>query len=462
MRRKTQEEFVDEMSEKNPNVEVLGTYINNQHPVKCRCKICNHIWDTSIPINLLRGFGCPECFKVNLGNRSRMSDDEYIKRLNDNDIPLIPLEKYQNRFTPILHKCKLCNAKRKYSPSQLFNEKHCVVCQGSGIVAYYGVNSLYDTHPEIANMIIDKEILKNVTSKSSIRTDFICKNCGTIVKNKKIQYVVKHGLPCQKCADGISYPMKFVSNVLEQLCITYETEVVFKDWNFLFHNKKYIPRYDIVFDNYIIEVDGGFHKKIHSKSKLTLDDVKFIDSEKDRLALENNYILIRIDAYEPDIDYMKNSILKSKLSDLYNLEDIDWDKCHEFSLKSCVKEVCDIWNECDNPSVNMVSDISGYKTGSVRRWLKTGASIGLCNYDSKKEMSKNGKIPRHEISVICLNHLKAFKSQKLAAKYYNINDSSSILRSCKNREYSGGKDPKTNEKLYWMYYEDYLKSKEAI
>ena len=83
--------------------------------------------------------------------------------------------------------------------------------------------------------------------------------------------------------------------------------------------------------------------------------------------------------------------------------------------------MCDIWNNLSNPSVKEVHKNCGYNIASVRRWLKIGAKINLCNYDPKKEMVKNAKIPHHGKSVICLNYMKTFKSLKDAAKYYNIN-----------------------------------------
>ena len=186
MRRKTQAQFVEEMKTKNPNIEILGLYINNQTPIKCRCKICGCEWESSIPVNLLKcSYCCPECFKINSSNRERMGDEEYINRLIDNNIPVLPIEKYVNNSTPILHKCSLCGAQHNYAPNYLLQNKKCVVCQGSGIVVQYGINSLADTHPEIANMIIDKEVPKKTSYLSAYRTDFICKNCGAIVKNKE-------------------------------------------------------------------------------------------------------------------------------------------------------------------------------------------------------------------------------------------------------------------------------------
>lgn len=172
--------------------------------------------------------------------------------------------------------------------------------------------------------------------------------------------------------------------------------------------------------------------------------------------------MIRIEASESDMDYMKNSILQSELSSLYDLNNIDWEQCHENSIKSYVKEVCDIWNSCSNPSVNKVQKICGYKTASVRTWLKSGAKIGLCNYNPKLEMIKNAKCATYSKPVICLNSMLVFNSMEEAAKYYHIKDSASISRACKNKNYSGGKDPVTKEPLFWMIYKDYISSKEVI
>lgn len=59
-KRKTQEEFLQALSEINPNVEVLGAYRKNSQPVECRCKKCGHVWHPR-PSKLLFGQGCPKC-----------------------------------------------------------------------------------------------------------------------------------------------------------------------------------------------------------------------------------------------------------------------------------------------------------------------------------------------------------------------------------------------------------------
>lgn len=59
-KRKTQEAFLAELSEINPDIEVLGEYVKSSTPIECRCKKCGHIWRPR-PSKLLHGRGCPKC-----------------------------------------------------------------------------------------------------------------------------------------------------------------------------------------------------------------------------------------------------------------------------------------------------------------------------------------------------------------------------------------------------------------
>lgn len=48
-----------------------------------------------------------------------------------------------------------------------------------------------------------------------------------------------------------------------------------------------------------------------------------------------------------------------------------------------------------------------------------------------------------------------------ASQYYQIKSPSGISQNCKNNTKHCGQDPNTNEKLKWMYYDDYLKMNET-
>lgn len=59
-RRKTHEEFVNELKIKNPTIKIKGKYLNNRTHILCECKIHNLEWN-ALPANLCNGHGCPKC-----------------------------------------------------------------------------------------------------------------------------------------------------------------------------------------------------------------------------------------------------------------------------------------------------------------------------------------------------------------------------------------------------------------
>lgn len=60
-KKKTQKEYVEEVKIKNPNVTVIGTYINARTKILHKCNICNYEWEIK-PSHILNGTGCPNCF----------------------------------------------------------------------------------------------------------------------------------------------------------------------------------------------------------------------------------------------------------------------------------------------------------------------------------------------------------------------------------------------------------------
>lgn len=58
--RKTNGQFLCELSTINQNIEPLEEYIDSHSKIMCRCKLCNYKWKVS-PDSLLRGTGCPFC-----------------------------------------------------------------------------------------------------------------------------------------------------------------------------------------------------------------------------------------------------------------------------------------------------------------------------------------------------------------------------------------------------------------
>lgn len=60
--RKTQEDFIKELSFAVPDVEVQNNYVSNKEYYNCRCKRCGNEWKAK-GYSLLQGHGCPRCAK---------------------------------------------------------------------------------------------------------------------------------------------------------------------------------------------------------------------------------------------------------------------------------------------------------------------------------------------------------------------------------------------------------------
>lgn len=83
---RTHEQYVKELENINPDIEIIGQYINARTPVLHRCRIDGFVW-LAMPCNILFGCGCSQC-KESSGER------QIRQWLNKNGIQY----KYQKSF----------------------------------------------------------------------------------------------------------------------------------------------------------------------------------------------------------------------------------------------------------------------------------------------------------------------------------------------------------------------------
>jgi hypothetical protein len=290
-----------------------------------------------------------------------------------------------------------------------------------------------------------------------------CLDCN-YEKEIIINNLVKKGLACTRCGDGVSYPQKFMFNVLEQLIIIFKTELsktIFKWCNNF--------RYDFYIDKIscVVETHGLQHYE-DSKSGHWggLDKIQKNDKAKEQLAQENNIAnYIVLDCRYSTLEWIKNSIMTSRLPKLLNFKesDIDWLKCHEYACSSRVKIVSDLWNNGVN-NITKIAQILKMRNNAIRKYLKQGLEIGWCDYDPKEEeiknriknRTKNGK------QTICLTTNEIFKSITEASKKYGISEQI-ISNCCLGKQKIAGHHPLTNKEMVWMFYKDFIiKSKKNI
>lgn len=190
MKRKTNEEFVYEMSIKNPDVQVIGKYINSSTKIRVRGKECNHEWE-SRPQDLLRGHGCPECKALNSAQRNRKDILQFsveMKKINPN---ILLVGEYKNNKTPIRVKCKICEHEWAARPDSLIQGHGCPKCAGNIKLT----EREFKNRLNIINSNI-KVIGKYVDSKNKVHVR--CINCG--FEWNPTAYSLLNGRGCPQCA----------------------------------------------------------------------------------------------------------------------------------------------------------------------------------------------------------------------------------------------------------------------
>ena len=120
-KKKTHEEYIAELAVKNPNIEVMGQYVDAKTKILHRCKIDGYEWMVS-PTNVLSGKSCPECANKNRAIKNGISREEYIERLSVKNPTIEIMGEYINARTKTLHHCLVHDICWYAVPDNVINE----------------------------------------------------------------------------------------------------------------------------------------------------------------------------------------------------------------------------------------------------------------------------------------------------------------------------------------------------
>lgn len=127
---KTHQQYIEEINTVNPDIEVVGKYIDATTPIKHHC-IKHDIYWNATPDNILHGHGCVECGKEKIGDKNRKTHEEYIEELKIVDSNITVLGNYIDSFTPILHKCLIDSHEWYAKPVNVLSGCGCPKCNES-------------------------------------------------------------------------------------------------------------------------------------------------------------------------------------------------------------------------------------------------------------------------------------------------------------------------------------------
>lgn len=460
-KRKTHNEFVNELNAVNKNIKILEDYKGSTVKIKCLCKIDNYEWN-AVPFNLLKGTGCPKC----AGNITK-THDEFINEINFINPNILILDKYKNSKTSIKCKCRIdghewmstpdnliskksgcpkCAGNQSYS-HDLFVEKmslinsnikitgiytrnsskvecSCLVCSNiwhstannllrgrgcpvcSGKRVLKGVNDISTTDPELVKYFKNEDDAYNHSRGSDKKAFFKCINCNH-EKEMNISTFVSQGFARNVCSDSISYPEKLMINLLThiktQYGITIETQKTF-EWSSGKRYDFYIPEYYT-----IIETHGEQHYKEKSGmfNNRTLKQEQENDDIKKSIALLNGikkYIVVNCS--KSNHGYLKDSILKSELNTLFDLTNVDWNEIFKMCENSIFFKCCYEWN--NGMQLKDIATANNISICSVRSNLNKGTDLGLCNYNGREN---DMILKSHKVWLVNENSILEFKSK---------------------------------------------------
>ena len=275
----------------------------------------------------------------------------------------------------------------------------CGCCCKSPRVVATNINSILVTAPWMIELGMSEEDAKRYTRSSSKDVEVICPNCRNKKKIKINTIFNEQTIHCKKCSDKVSYLSKYIRSLLIQSGLLFKQEVKY-DWNKYINpltNKESQAYIDFIIykdgREIPLEADGAFHRSDNKMNGMTKEFHQNIDKQRDENCLK--YLgeeTIRI-SDEGDV---KENILNSKLNNLYDLSNIDWNKCEEFALKNIVKEVCEYWNQKEDWETTQTianNNEWGIKDrATIAKYLKKGTNLGWCYYNPEEELIKCGRI----------------------------------------------------------------------
>ena len=311
---------------------------------------------------------------------------------------------------------------------------------------HYKYGTILEERPDLIKCLLNRDD-SNYHIGSAVKVDWICPNCGSIIRGKSVNKVISRGIPCQICSDGVSRPQKIVSSALIQSGVGFEAEKVF-DWSGSKRYDFYLPKY-----NAIIEVNGSQHyghgfvdiSGFSYSRQMQRDELKYALAKDNGI---NKYYIINASNTSTQSIIPQVSDILTDINVTPIIDDI---KCELDAANSLVYQCSDLWNQ--GKWTGEISNILGISVVSVITYLKRGTHLGICDYTPLKahQLSQQGAVGLKQKAVRCIETGEVFTSLANACKRYKISSASNIIRSCNNHKCHAGVTP-DGVKLSWEYY----------
>lgn len=128
-RKKTNEEFIADVKNKYPEIDVIGEYIDSQTPTLFSCNICGNKWE-DLPHHILHSsLGCPNCNKkyVHIGKNDFATKAPHLVQFFKNKNDAFKITYMSHKKIDLI--CPICGAERAMNAFDLYRcGFHCQCC----------------------------------------------------------------------------------------------------------------------------------------------------------------------------------------------------------------------------------------------------------------------------------------------------------------------------------------------
>ena len=305
-KRKTHDEYVVEVAKINPNIEVVGIYVDSKTKIEHRCKIDGHKW-FAFPGNILSGHGCSECMKRMLHDKFAKSHVNYVKEVADVNPDIEVLGEYMNANTPILHRCKKHDVKWYVLPMHILEGSGCIQCKGEKIYNNK-VKGIEAYRHEVAQNVNDIEVVGEYYINARTPILHRCTICGCLWNASPDN--ILSGCGCPECK--LSKGEKEIKAYLNNHNISYIPQHTFNDCKniHVLPFDFYLPDY-----NLCIEYDGiqHFEPVEYFGGEATFNETVKRDFIKTNYCFANGIHLLRIRYDKNTVEELERYFNNTKL-----------------------------------------------------------------------------------------------------------------------------------------------------
>lgn len=356
-----------------------------------------------------------------MGN-NKINKEEFIRRFysNPNNKDYKIIGEYKGMDIPIEIEC---NHHHKFfkKPRTCIRRNNikvnCPICRKNNYKNFQ--NTVAYKYPDKVKYFKNPKEAELYSPRSEKIVNTVCPNCGHEQK-KMICTFAKEKYYCVNCGDKIlSYPNKFLRWFLKNIPVKqYDYEYKVKNDKL---NETYY--YDGFFETldgkkYLIEMDGRQH--FLGWKYETVEYIHTRDEHKNNFAIDNGYIIIRIDCSQTYFAWIKNKIKNSILGEIFNLDLLNWEECNLIVYgENETKMICEDY--CKGMSIGELMDKYSFTKKKISSCLLKGNKMGWCKYVpinyERREYVFFDSITREKIG----SSSSAEKAQKmLQEKGYNL------------------------------------------